>query len=160
MAKLSAPIVVADLPKSERNFEPLPEGWYTATITQADMKVSPGKERLNIRYDIVGPTHQGRVVFGGLNMTNPNPESERISREQFGQLLMVFGMARCDDTDELVGKTVNIKLKIREASGGYDASNDVKAWKAVNGSTLPAGAPAAATAPKAAAGAKPPWAKG
>jgi hypothetical protein len=158
MAKLSAPIVVADLPKSDRNFEPLPEGWYTATITQADMKSSPGKERLNIRYDIVGPTHQGRVVFGGLNMTNPNPDSERISREQFGQILMALGMARCEDTDELIGKTLNIKLKIREASGGYDASNDVKAWKAVNGSSLPVGAPAGAKAP--AAGAKPPWAKG
>jgi len=52
-------------------------------------------------------------------------------------------------------------VKIREASGGYDASNDVSGFKAVKGGAVPMATKKAEKsddAPVAAAG-TPPWAK-
>ena len=66
MAFLNEEINVTELPKGNGNFEPLPAGWYTATITKAELKTtSAGNGQfIKLRYDITGPSHQGRVVFG------------------------------------------------------------------------------------------------
>lgn len=157
MARLSESIVESDLPKSDRNFEPLPAGWYTATITEAELKETNARtgNYIKVRYDIVGPTHQGRVVFGNFNMKNPNPKAEEIGRQQLGDLMRAIGLPRVDDTDQLVGKTCNIKLTVKPAEGQYDANNEVKGWKALDGSTMPA---AAKTGTPAKTSAAPPWA--
>jgi hypothetical protein len=52
------------------------------------------------------------------------------------------------------------KLSIRPASQAYDASNDVRAYKALDGAAPAAPAPAAPAAPATApAGDKKPWDK-
>jgi hypothetical protein len=165
MAKLNETIDVADIPVSDRNFDPLPPGWYRVTITEADLKAtskstaSSPATMIKVRYDVVGPTHQGRVVFGNFNNRNSNPEAERIGRRQFGELMRAIGLAKCDDTDQLVGKSCDIKLTVKPAGNGYDAGNDVKAWRAVDGGQMPAPTkPGGAAAPKS-SGAAPPWAK-
>lgn len=160
MAKLDMTYTADEMPKNERSgdFSPLPAGWYTARITAAEIKETNARtgQYIKIRYDIVGPTHQGRVVFGNLNIKNPNPKAEEIGRQQLGDLMRAVGMARVSDTDELIGKVLVIKLKVREAQGEYAASNDVSGFKATDGSNLPA--PNAAGAPAAGGGSKaPPW---
>jgi hypothetical protein len=165
MAKLNETIDVNDLPVSERNFDPLPPGWYRVTITEADYKPTSKSTKeapasmVKVRYDVMGPTCQGRVVFGNFNNRHPKPEVERIGRQQFGELLRAIGLAKCDDTDQLVGRSCDIKLTIREASGGYDASNDVKAWKAIEGGAMPGPSTTVAPAKAASSAAAPPWAK-
>lgn len=166
MAFLNETFSAADLPQSDRNFEPLPPGWYTATISAADLtptKAGTGAY-IKMRYDVTGPTHQGRVVFANLNIRNANPEAERIGRQQLGDLMRAIGLPTLSDTDQLIGAQVGIKLKISPARDGYEASNDVAGFKAVGGApsipAAPAAAKPAAAAPApAAAGARPPWAK-
>ncbi len=156
MALLNHSFVEAELPKSERNFEPLPAGWYTATIGGAEVKATKAGtgEYIAIRYDITGPTHQGRVVFGNLNIKNANPTAEAIGYQQMGELMRAIGLARVDDTDQFIGGQLQIKLDIRK-SEQYGDSNDVKGFKSLSGGAMPM-----AVAPKAAsAKAAPPWVK-
>lgn len=157
MAQLNQPFVESELPKSERNFEPLPAGWYTATIGGAEIKTTKAGtgEYIAIRYDITGPSHQGRVVFGNLNIKNANPTAEAIGYQQMGELMRAIGLARVDDTDQFVGGQLQIKLDIRK-SEQYGDSNDVKGFKSLSGGAMPM---AASAAPKAAAKASPPWQK-
>jgi hypothetical protein len=159
MAQLNQPFVESELPKSERNFDPLPAGWYNATIGGAEIKQTKAGtgEYIAIRYDITGPTHQGRVIFGNLNIKNANPQAESIGYQQMGELMRAIGLARVDDTDQFVGGQLQIKLDIRK-SDQYGDSNDVKAFKAISGGAMPMAAVTAA-APKAAAKATPPWQK-
>ena len=154
MAQLHTSFVEAELPKSERNYEPLPAGWYTATIGGAEVKATKAGtgEYIAIRYDITGPTHQGRVVFGNLNIKNANPTAEAIGYQQMGELMRAIGLARVDDTDQFIGGQLQIKLDIRK-SEQYGDSNDVKGFKSLSGGAMPM----AASAPKAAAKAAPPW---
>ena len=155
MAQLNETFSADALPVSDRNFEPLPAGWYTAVVNGAEIKNTKAGtgQYIAVRYDITGPTHQGRVVFGNLNIKNPNPKAEEIGRQQLGELMRAIGLATVQDTDQLIGGQLSIKLDVRE-SEQYGASNDVKGYKS-NGTVPPA---AAAKAP-AAAKAAPPWVK-
>lgn len=134
MAFLNETFRTAELPESDRNFDPLPPGWYQANITKTEVRQTKNGtgQYIAIRYDIIGPTHQGRVVFGNLNIRNASPEAERIGRQQLGELLRAIGIAELSDTDQLVGAPVQIKLKVREQEG-YDPTNDVAGFKSVDG---------------------------
>ena len=153
MAQLNETFSADALPVSDRNFEPLPAGWYTCVVNGAEIKNTKAGtgQYIAVRYDITGPTHQGRVVFGNLNIKNPNPKAEEIGRQQLGELMRAIGLSTVQDTDQLIGGQLSIKLDVRE-SEQYGASNDVKGYKS-NGATPPA---AKTSAPAKAA---PPWVK-
>lgn len=157
---LNNPINVNNLPADEGgNFEPLPAGWYTTTIADAELKDTKAGtgQYIKIRYDVTGPTHEGRVVFGNLNIRNANPKAEEIGQKQLGQLMTAIGLTELSDTDQLIGAPVSVKLAIRK-SEEYGDSNDVKAWKAA-GNAAPKPAPAQTQTPApAASGGAPPWA--
>jgi hypothetical protein len=164
MAFLNEEFNVNELPQGNGNFEPLPAGWYTATISQSELKDTKAGngQYIKLRYDITGPTHQGRVVFGNLNIKNANPKAEEIGRQQLGDIMRAIGLAKVTDTDQLIGGQIAIKLEVKE-DAQYGASNEVKGFKSVSGSAAPAAAvipaKAAAPAPAAPAKAAPPWAK-
>jgi hypothetical protein len=87
-----------------------------------------------------------------LNIKNPNPKAEEIGRQQLGELMRAIGLATVQDTDQLIGGQLSIKLDVRE-SEQYGASNDVKGYKS-NGAVAPKVA-----APAASSKAAPPWVK-
>lgn len=166
MAFLNETFSIDTLPQSENEFSPLPAGWYQVHITGAELRPTKAGTGayIAVRYDVLGPTHQGRVVFGNLNIRNPNPKAEEIGRQQLGSLMRAIGLAQVSDTDQLIGGQLMIKLAIRPADGQYEASNDVKDFKAVGGAApaaAAAGSMASNNAPAApaAASAAPPWAR-
>lgn len=156
MASLNNTYDVNDMPESQ-SYEILPDGWYTASITKAEVRDTKDRtgQYIAIRYDITGPTHQGRVVFGNVNIKNKSTVAEDIGRQQLGSLMRAGGLPRLEDTDQLIGINLSIKLKTRQ-SEGYEPTNDVSGFKAIDGATVPM--PATSSAPKA-AGSKPAWAK-
>lgn len=153
MSTLGYTINAADLPVETNTNEPIPAGWYNATITEAEVKdTKAGTGRyIKLRFDVTGPTHQGRVVFTNINIQNPNPKAEEIGHQQLGQLMKAGGLSSLSDTDQLIGVGAQIKVSIRK-SEEYGDQNEVKAYKSIGGSAAPAPAPAAA--PSAAT---PPW---
>lgn len=166
MAFLAEEFNVNDLPVGKTgNFEPLPAGWYTCTISQAELKDTKAGngQYIKLRYDITGPTHQGRVVFGNLNIKNANSKAEEIGRQQLGDIMRAIGLAKVTDTDQLIGGQIGIKLEIKQ-DAQYGASNEVKGFKSVTGSAAPAATPfkpaaSAPAAPAASSKTAPPWAK-
>lgn len=160
MAFLGQTFDANDLPQGN-TYEPLPAGWYTATIADAELKPTKdgSGQYIKVRYDITGPTHQGRVVFGNINIKNASAKAEEIGRQQLGELMRAIGLARVTDTDQLIGGSLQIKLDVRAATEQYAAQNEVRGFKAITGAA-PTFAPAA-SAPTASAPGKaaPPWAK-
>jgi hypothetical protein len=176
MAFLGQTFDAADLPQGTST--PVPEGAYNATITQAELKPTADGtgQYIKMRLDITGPTHQGRVVFSNINIKNASAKAEEIGRQQLGDIMRAIGLAKVTDTDQLIGGSLNIKLSIRasrldEKTGKtYEASNEVKVYRAINGGAAPAFKGALSAAPAAAgqtaeatpakpARASPPWVK-
>ena len=162
MANLGTTFSTDTLPQGDGgDYKARPAGWYTATITEADLKDTKAGtgSYIKLRYDITGPTHEGRVVFGNLNIRNANPKAESIGQQQLGDVMRAVGVPSLSDTDQLVGHSLKIKLSMfRDEEYGDDDGNknEVKGWKAVEGGAAPAPMPK----PAAAAGDNtPPWLK-
>ena len=159
MAFLDTAFDVNELPVSENNYEPIPEGWYNVRIVSAEIKATKSGtgQYISIRYDIIGPSHQGRQVFGTLNIKNDSQKAEEIGRQQLGSLMRAIGLARVTDTDQLINGELQVKLSIKRDEQ-YGDKNEIKAFKATNGSAAPM-PQTSAPAPTANASAAPPWAK-
>jgi hypothetical protein len=155
MAKLDTAYVADDLPKVDRDFSPIPAGWYAGTISAAEVKQTNAKtgSYIKLRIDVTGPSHQGRVLFSNINLRNPNPKAEEIGQQQLGELMRAVGLPRLEDTDQLIGRHVSVKVTIRE-SADYGTQNEVKGYKAIGG-----GAPSAPSSAPASTGKTPPWGK-
>ena len=110
MAFLSQSFDVSELPQASKDYSVLPSGWYSTTISGAEVKETKAGtgEYIAIKYSITGPTHQGRVIFGNLNIKNPNPKAEEIGRQQLGDIMRAIGLARVTDTDQLIGGSLVI----------------------------------------------------
>jgi hypothetical protein len=145
------------LPVSQPSFEPLPAGWYMASINSAEIRpTKSGGKMIAIKYEVLGPTHSGR--FGNINIRNANPKAEEIGRQQLGDIMRAIGLSRLRDTDDFIGGKLSIKVQVTQ-SEQYGPGNDIRAWKAIEGSaiprpTMPSSAPAQATSASS-----PPWAK-
>jgi hypothetical protein len=139
----------ADAPATRTEFAPVPAGWYLSTIHSAEVKQTKAGtgEYVKVRYNLVGGEHANRVVFGNLNLKNQNEAAQNIGRQQLGEIMRCIGLATIQDTDQLVGGVLEIKLSVRD-DPQWGVSNEVKGFRASNHS-------APAPAPKVAANA--PW---
>jgi hypothetical protein len=158
MANLGKSFLAEDLP-SGGSYECLPAGWYTATIHSAELKTTKAGtgQYIAVRYDVTGPTHQNRVVYGNINIDNANPKAEEIGRQQLRSLMESIGLAKLTDTDQLIGGNVKIKLKV-ENDPQYGDRNQVNGFASVSGAA-PLKPSAPAPAPAAKSSSAPPWAR-
>jgi hypothetical protein len=156
MTNLGRSYIESEMPKGNGgDFTPIPDGWYDVTVTEATVKATKAGtgDYLSYRCDVLGPTHQGRVVFGMITLRNPNPKAEDIGDQQMGELCRAIGAARLDDSDQMIGKRMTIRV-ITESSAEFGDKNKIKGMKASGGAQTPPTPPAAPVAPS-----KPPWVK-
>jgi hypothetical protein len=128
-----------DLPQSA-GFDPIEAGWYTATITGAEVKQTKNGDGqyISVQYTITGPKNQGRIVYANVNIRNSSVKAQEIGLANLNAIMRSVGIAVLQDTDQLIGGNLKIKVKISPAKDGYEASNDVNGWEALEGSQPPA----------------------
>ena len=138
MAFLGETYNVGDAIQPETDFLPIPDGWYSVVIAGAELKTTKAGNGsyISVRFDVTGPSHQGRVVWTNLNIKNPNPKAEEIGRQQLDSLMRSIGVGSVGDTDQLIGGTCSIKVTTR-ISEEWGNSNEVKGYKAGTGSQAP-----------------------
>lgn len=153
-------ITVESLPENSST-DPVPAGSYDVLIHTAEEKsTKSGGSMLSLRLDIVGPSHQGRVVFANITLKNANPKAEEIGLAQLRALLQAAGLERVRSPSDLNGRRVTAKVTIRK-SEEYGDQNEVKSFSATPGAAVPSFGNAAPKAPAtpAASSSAPPWAK-
>lgn len=161
MASLGQSFNVNSLPKDEGGeFTPLPEGWYNVVVKDSQLKPTKdgSGQYISIRLTVEGPTHAGRGIFTNLNIVNKSPDAERIGRAQLRTVLECGGVQEFSDTDQLIGIRMQVKVAVKPARQDpatgrvYDADNEVKGYKAIEGAAMPAmggGIPALQQSPAA-----------
>ncbi len=171
MAMLNQTYNINDLPEDEfsGDFMSLPAGDYHVRITQADIQPTRAGDGqlIKLRLDVIGPTHQGRVLFTYLNIQNRNAEAERIGRQELRSLMVATGLTQLVDTDQLINHQLTVKVKVVKSKnpeyGDPEGNqNIVSGYRAIKGSVAPASAFAAPKPPTPAAPATPapgkaPW---
>ena len=136
-------------------YEPIPAGWYQVVITDSEEKPTKAMtgSYLRMTLEVIDGPHKGRKVFDNLNLNNPNSIAVEIAQRTLSAICRATGVMTPRQSGELHDKPMMAKIAVKPASGGYDASNEVKGYEAVSG-----GAATQQTATQAsAADATPPW---
>lgn len=116
---------------SENDFQPIPAGKYSVYIEEISINETRAGtgQYLRIKLRVAeGQPYSNRIVWTYINFQNTNPVAERIGQQRLNQLLLACGLHVIQDTDELLNRVVVAQVVVREASNGYEASNDVKAF--------------------------------
>lgn len=144
----------------------IPAGWYNVQIDQSELK--PTKDGsgayLELRLAVLDGQYVGRKVFARLNLKNNNQQAVEIAYKDLSAICHAVGVMQVQDSSQLHGKPMKIKVSVRAATGEYEASNEVKAYKNINENVGGPGAMPAAgggapwgAAPQAANTAPPAW---
>jgi hypothetical protein len=147
------------------SFEIFAAGPQPMEFTETDIvptKAGTGK-LLKYKLRITQGDLEDRLVFGQMNLQNPNPVATKIGQEEFRAAREVTGVLEPEDTQDLHFKEFIGYVKITPANGDYVAKNEIdwgKTYKihaeGVDAVAPPAPAndnkpaPAAKAAPKAA----------
>ena len=116
---------------SENDFQPIPAGKYSVYIEDISINETRAGtgQYLRIKLRVAdGQPYANRIIWTYINFQNTNPVAERIGQQKLNQLLLACGLHVIQDTDELLNREVLAQVIVREASNGYEASNDVKAF--------------------------------
>ena len=133
--------------------DPVPAGWYIVSVDESELKpTSDGLgARLAVRFSILEGQFANRKIYTGFNIRNANPVAQEIAFKQLSALAHAVGVLQVQDSQQLHNIPLKVRVKIRPPKDGYDAQNDITAFKNVNedvGGTA-AGAPATPAAPAA-----------
>lgn len=144
----------------QQSFTPIPAGSYIAQVVESEIKQTKGGtgQMMNLTFEVLDGQYRNRKVFGRINVVNQSAEAERIGQSQLSALCHATGVMQLQDTVQLHGKPVKIKVKVRvDESGKYDDSNEVTGYEAISGAVqIPAASQQAQAAPTASSA---PWAK-
>ena len=159
-----------DVPPAEV-FELLPAGRYEAMIVESELKPTKNNDgqRLVLVWQVVEGEHEGRKIFQGLNIDNPNEKAVAIAKRELSAICHATGKIKISDSEELHDIPCVIVLKVVPAKGDFDAKNEIKGVEGLDAKAAttqtrqapakPAAQVAATTPAKKAAAGKMPWQK-
>jgi hypothetical protein len=117
-----------DFIEEEKDFSPIPAGDYPVMVESTEMKTTKAGtgKYVSAKIIVLDGKSKGRVLFTNFNIENPNPEAAKIGRSQLANLVKACGLESIVDTSQLHSKPIIARVTIKPASGGYDASNEIK----------------------------------
>ena len=104
--------------KAPSSYGPIPVGNYDAQVSSCEWKENSQHtgEIIAVKYTIIGPTHNNRIVFSNFNIRNSSAKAEEIGQQQFSDFTRACGFdVMPDDTDMYLGKALNIRIGIEDA---------------------------------------------
>lgn len=133
--------------------DPVPAGWYNVMVDESEIKpTNDGMgARLACRFQILDGQFVGRKLFTGFNIRNANPVAQEIAFKQLSALAHAVGVLQVQDSAQLHNIPLKVRVKVVPPKDGYDAKNEITAFKNINeqvgNSGAAAGVPAAPMAP-------------
>lgn len=153
----------ATVERRPSSFDPLPPGDYPMTVSKIEAKRTKDEQTIQavVELTVDEGDHRGRKVWTRITMRTVRTDEKgqkiaEIGQRQAAELADACGVPGKSLTP-CVGAAIVAKLKVRPAANGYDASNDVVAFRPRAG-VAPAAtsvAPAARPSAPAPASAKP-----
>lgn len=124
--------------------DPIPAGNYAAMITESEIKPlkSGNGTAVRLTFQILDGEFKNRKVWANLNIQHTNATAQAIAQQQLSAICHAVNVLKISNPAALHNKPMTIKVKVRPAHDGYDASNDISGYSAINAASA---APTAAT---------------
>jgi len=117
--------------------DPIPSGWYIAAMDESELKPTKAGDGhlLLCRFNVLDGQYAGRKLFARLNIGNMNPVAVEIAYKELSAIAHATGVIQVQDSQQLHGRPLKVKVRLRAASGDYDANNEITAYRNVNDPT-------------------------
>lgn len=161
MAQFAFTVNQEALKDQRGNYDPIPAGWYTVIVDESELRTNKAGtgQYVWMAFRVIDGEYNGRKVFHRFNTLNSNPTAQEIGHRELSRLTAAVGLGGFQDTQELHGKPLGIKVKIRkDLTGNFADDNEITAFRPVGGEAAPAVPAAPAAAPAWAAAPQQPWA--
>jgi hypothetical protein len=114
--------------------DPIPAGWYEAVMDQSEMKptkdyANTGNMFLECRFNIASGQYANRKLYTRLNLKNNNPVAAEIAQKELSAICHAVNVLMVQDSQQLHGIPMKVKVKLRAADGQYEASNEITAFR-------------------------------
>lgn len=113
------------------SLEPVPPGTYLAEVVESDVvqtKNGAGN-RITLTLRITEGPCEGRQIWEGINFQHANDVAQRIGQQQLAELCAAVGMrGPLEDTQDLHGIPIRIRVKMSKPQEGYDQKNEVSRY--------------------------------
>jgi hypothetical protein len=104
----------------------LPAGDYVFEIVETDVRDNSAGTGNYILLVLEGlGAAEGHAVRDYLNLKNPSPWAEAQARKRLAQIGHSLDNRELTNTDQLLGKRLEVTLRIKPATDGYEACNAV-----------------------------------
>jgi len=109
--------------------DPLPAGDYIVVITESEEKRTKKGDGsyLELTVQVVDGQHTGRLLWARLNLQNANPVAVKIAQEELSAICRAVGVMTPRHSNELHGKPLLAKVKLRTTDTG-NLANEIKGW--------------------------------
>lgn len=161
MAQFAFQVNQQALEDQRGNYDPIPAGWYTVIVDESEIRTNKAGsgQYAWMSFRVIDGEFNGRKVFTRFNVVNTNPQAQEIGHRELSRLTAAVGLPGFNDTQELHGKPLQIKVKVRkDLSGRYPDDNEVSGFRAIAEAQGAGVAPAAPAAPAWAGAPQQPWA--
>lgn len=98
------------------DFSAIAAGDYIVKVTKSEYKANSKKNGhlLAVTLEVQNKEHKGHKVFVNLNLDNPSETAVEIANNELATICDAIGKAAIKDTDELMGKLMIVKLKVKD----------------------------------------------
>lgn len=120
-------------------FDVIPPADYTAQIVESEMKENNAKtgSYLKLKFKLTEGKFKGRVLWTNLNLDHPNADAVEIANRHLASICKSVGIISPDDSQDLHGIEMSIKVTVKKASASYPESNEIKSYKKLDGVSSP-----------------------
>lgn len=112
----------------------LPAGEYTAAMVKSDRtqaKSNANNSYIACEFEVTEGQFQGRRFWTNLNLWNSNSQAVDIAQRELNSIMHACGRLRVNDTEELHGIPMRVKLKVK-TDGQYGDKNEVANFAPLN----------------------------
>jgi len=115
-----------------KSFEPLPNGNYTAAITNTAEKAtrSGNGSYLELTFQILEGEFSGRNIWERLNLNNPSKNAVEISRQRLSEICQAVGIYTPNDSSELQNIPLTIAIVNKKRADTGEMRNEIKSFSA------------------------------
>lgn len=134
-------------------FAPIPAAEYNMTVVASETKPTKDGQGwyLQLQLEVLDGAHKGRKVFDRLNLGNTNETAVKIAQQTLSAICHATGVLQLADSAQLHGKPMTVAIRVKPASGQYEAGNEVKGYGAYMGASAVSAPAFASAAPPVAA---------
>lgn len=111
----------------------LPAGEYVAAMVKSERreaKANNGNAYINCEFEVTEGECQGRRFWTMLNLWNSNTQAVEIAQRELNSIMHACGRLRVNDTEELHGIPMRVKLKVK--TDDYGEKNEVATYQPLN----------------------------